>query len=131
MRKVLVIEDNSDNLRLIRYSLNRAGYEVIWAESGEAGIDMAIEQHPSFILMDIMLPGVDGYEVARRIKASQEGSPIPIIAITSSAMSGDREKAIAAGCCGYFEKPIDPLTIMEQIHETLAHAGFVETEERR
>ena len=130
MRKVLVIEDNSDNLRLIRYALNRAGYEVIWAENGEAGITMAKEEHPAFILMDIMLPGMDGYEVARRIKASPAGS-IPIIAITSSAMTGDREKVIAAGCCGYFEKPIDPLTIMEQIHDTLAHAGFVETEKRR
>lgn len=119
MEKVLVIEDNLDNLRLISYSLKRAGYEVIHAQSGEEGIEMAKREKPFFIIMDINLPGIDGLETTMKIKEIEEIRNIPIIAITSFAMVGDREKIISAGCNGYFEKPIDPLKIVESIHRIL------------
>jgi two-component system cell cycle response regulator DivK len=116
MKKVLVIEDNTDNMLLITYALAHSGYEVIPAETGEQGIDLAITEHPFFIIIDINLPGIDGIETTRRIKNHETGDKIPIIAITSYAMTGDMERILAAGCDGYFEKPIDPLTIVEKIH---------------
>lgn len=119
MKKVLVVEDNADNLQIITYSLQRAGYEVISAETGEDGVAMAIANRPFFIIMDINLPGIDGIEATRRIRASELDGTIAIIAITSYAMRGDREKIIAAGCNGYFEKPFDPLTIVAQIHKLI------------
>ncbi len=119
MKKVLVIEDNQENLRLITYVLRRNGYEVIPCGTGEEGIDMAIRERPFFIILDINLPGMDGLEVAREIRKSEVGPNIPIIAITSYAMVGDRERIMASGCNGYFEKPIDPLTIMDKIHEII------------
>ncbi len=119
MKRVLVVEDNRDNLDLIGYALKRAGYEVIAAETGEKGVALAIKEKPCFILMDINLPGIDGLEATRRIRNSEADGDIPIIAITSYAMRGDMQKVLAAGCNGYFEKPIDPLTITEQIHNLL------------
>jgi len=119
IKKVLVIEDNADNLRLITYALKRAGYEVVSAGTGEEGIDLAIKERPYFIVMDINLPGIDGIEATRRIRSSEIDGKIPIIAITSYAMMGDREKATEAGCNGYIEKPIDPLIVMERIHEII------------
>jgi two-component system, cell cycle response regulator DivK len=119
MHTVLVIEDNKDNLKIVTYALQRAGYTVIAAESGEEGFDLALTKKPLFILMDINLPGMDGLETTIRIRGSESNGSIPIIAITSYAMSGDRERILAAGCNGYFEKPIDPITIVEQIHAIL------------
>ncbi|MDA8429764.1 MAG: response regulator [Geobacteraceae bacterium] len=119
MKKVLVIEDNSDNLRLITYALQRYGYEVIAAETGLRGVELAIAERPAFILMDINLPDIDGLEATRRIRTSGADGTIPIIAITSNAMAGDMDQSLAAGCTGYFEKPIDPLTIMDKIHDLL------------
>ncbi len=116
MKKVLVIEDNKDNLRLVSYPLKRNGYEVLSAETGEKGLELALEERPFFIIMDINLPGIDGVEATRRIRQSELGEAVPIIAITSFAMRGDRERIMAAGCNGYFEKPIDPTTIVERIH---------------
>ncbi len=115
MKKVLVVEDNKDNLELMSYALRRAGYEVISAATGEEGIELALSEKPCFILMDINLPGIDGIEATKRIRSSEADGRVPIIAITSYAMRGDMEKILAAGCDGYFEKPIDPLTIVEQI----------------
>ena len=114
MKRVLVIEDNRDNLKLISYVLKRHGYEVAAAESGEEGLAMVSQVLPCFIIMDIDLPGIDGLETTRRIRAEQ-GEVIPVVAITSLAMAGDRERILAAGCSGYFEKPINPLTIMDAI----------------
>jgi two-component system, cell cycle response regulator DivK len=119
MKRALVIEDNQDNLRLISYALNRDGYEVISAETGEAGVELACKEKPSFVIVDINLPGIDGFEVMQRIRQSETCGTVPIIAITSHAMIGDREKIIASGCNSYFEKPIDPLTIMDKIHEII------------
>lgn len=119
MKKVLVVEDNDDNLRLISYALHRYGYEVLSAETGCKGVELAIEERPAFIIMDINLPDIDGLEATRRIRKSGANGSIPIIAITSYAMSGDMDMVLAAGCTGYFEKPIDPLTIMDKIHALL------------
>ena len=119
MKRVLVIEDNHDNLRLISYALKRGGYEVISAETGEAGVELACKEKPSFIIVDINLPGIDGFEVTQHIRRSETCKTVPIIAITSHAMFGDREKIIASGCNSCFEKPIDPLTIMDKIHEII------------
>lgn len=117
MQRVLVIEDNKDNLRLITYALERHGFEVIAAETGMKGVELAISVRPYFVIMDINLPDIDGYEATRRIRESRANGDIPIIAITSYAMSGDSDRIIHAGCNGYFEKPIDPLTIIDKIQE--------------
>ena len=119
MKRVLVIEDNLDNMRLITYALERSGYEVIPAETGEEGVELAIRERPCFIIIDINLPGIDGLEATRRIRASEADGDVPIIAITSFAMYGDRKKVLEAGCTAYFEKPIDPLTIVEKIHAAI------------
>lgn len=119
MKKVLVIEDNPDNLKLITYALTRAGYKIASAPNGETGVALAEQLMPDFIILDIDLPGIDGYETARRIRASRADGSVPIIAITSYAMLGDRDRIIAAGCNGYFEKPIDPLTIVEKIEKII------------
>ena len=119
MKKVLVVEDNSDNLQIITYALKRSGYEVIAAATGEEGVELAIREKPFFIIMDIDLPGIDGLEATKRIRRSEADGNIPIIAITSFALRGDMEKVLEAGCNGYFEKPIDPLTIVNKIHKLL------------
>ncbi|HEX2769703.1 MAG TPA: response regulator [Geobacteraceae bacterium] len=123
MKKVLVVEDNKDNMRLITYALERSGYAVIGAETGEEGVELAIRERPYFIIMDINLPGIDGLEATRRIRASEADDDIPIIAITSFAMYGDRDKVLEAGCTAYFEKPLDPLTIVDKIHALLGLTG--------
>ena len=123
MKKVLVVEDNCDNLRLISYALQRYGYEIISADTGTKGVEMAIAEHPDFIIMDINLPEIDGLEATRRIRQSKANGSIPIIAITSYAMAGDMRLVMEAGCTGYFEKPIDPLTIMDKIHALLGWDG--------
>jgi CheY-like chemotaxis protein len=124
MKKVLVVEDNADNLRLITYALERHGYEVIAAETGVRGVELAISEHPQFIIMDIELPDIDGVEATRRIRASVADGKIPIIAITSYAMAGDMDRILAAGCTCYFEKPIDPLSIIDQIHALIEGEHF-------
>ncbi|OGW36373.1 MAG: two-component system response regulator [Nitrospirae bacterium RBG_13_39_12] len=119
MKKVLVIEDNRDNLLLITLALKQHGYEVISVQSGEEGVETALKERPFFIIMDINLPGIDGIEATKKIRNSEIGNTIPVIAITSYAMLGDREKIIEAGCNGYFEKPIDPLTIVDKVHKII------------
>ena len=119
MKTVLVVEDNPDNELIIHYALQRAGYHVISASTGEKGVDLAISEQPFFIVMDIGLPSIDGIEATRRIRAAEKGNSVPIVAITSYAMLGDRDKILKAGCNGYFEKPFDPITIVERIHAIL------------
>ncbi len=123
MKTVLVVEDNPDNRELISLALKRSGYEVACAGTGEEAVEMALRLHPYFILMDIALPGIDGLEATRRIRASTANGDIPIIAVTSFAMRGDMERIMAVGCNGYFEKPIDPLRIVADIHKILRELG--------
>jgi two-component system, cell cycle response regulator DivK len=113
--KILYIEDNDQNFYLVKVLLNTRGYQVLWAQDGQEGIDKADQSRPDLILLDIQLPVMDGYEVARRLRSNAVLDNIPIVAVTSYAMAGDREKALSAGCNGYIEKPIDPDTFLAQI----------------
>ncbi|PID38397.1 MAG: two-component system response regulator [Deltaproteobacteria bacterium] len=106
--RVLVIEDNVQNMYLISYLLKHAGMEVLQATDGRSGLELVRAERPDLIVLDIQLPELDGYEVARRLAADDTTAEIPVVAVTSHAMSGDREKILAAGCNGYIEKPIDP-----------------------
>ncbi len=114
-KKVLVIEDNEQNIYLMDFLLKNSGFEVIQARDGMDGIAMAREEAPDLILLDIQLPGIDGYAVAEKLSQDEEYAPAPIVAVTSYAMVGDREKALAAGCTGYIEKPINPETFISEI----------------
>ncbi len=120
MKKILVVEDNEKNMYLICYIIEAMGHMPIRAVSGEEGVEKAAGERPDLILMDIQLPGIDGLEATRRIRASKISGSIPIIAITSYAMAGDRERLLAAGCSGYIEKPINPETIMSELNLYLA-----------
>lgn len=117
--RFLYIEDNDQNFYLISFMLKKRGHEVQWAKDGQAGIDAAERDRPDLILLDIQLPIMNGYEVARALRRNPELRDIPIVALTSYAMPGDRAKALEAGCDGYIEKPIDPSTFAEQIENFL------------
>ena len=119
MKNALVIEDNEDNMELITFILEAGGFHTIRAETGEAGVELALNKHPDFIILDIQLPDIMGTEVLKRIRSSKIGGSIPIIAMTSFAMAGDREKLLKAGCDGYIEKPIDPTRVMSQIQKVI------------
>lgn len=115
--RILIIEDNPQNMYLTSFILEKSGYEVIQAETGLEGIDKAAAEQPDLILLDIQLPEMDGYETAGRLKQSDRTKDIPIVAVTSHAMVGDREKVLAAGCDGYLEKPIDPDTFVPTVSQ--------------
>ena len=119
MKKILVVEDNKINMYLSCRILKSSGYEVIEAKSGEEGVELAIKEKPDLIIMDIQLPGIDGLETTKRIRESEANGEIPIIALTSYAMAGDRKKALKAGCTGYIEKPINPETFISEIKKFL------------
>jgi len=116
---VLVIEDNEQNLYLIRFLLEKNGFTVIEATDGEKGVEMAKKTKPHLILLDIQLPKMDGYAVARELRKNGELAGTSIVAVTSYAMVGDRERALAAGADGYIEKPIDPDTFIVKIAQHL------------
>ena len=118
--KVLVIEDNEQNLYLITFLLKHHGYEVIQARDGLTAIQVAMETKPDLILLDIQLPEMDGYTVASRFRSESAFADVPIIAVTSYAMVGDRERSIEAGCTGYIEKPIDPDTFIPELEKYLS-----------
>ncbi len=118
-KRVLVVEDQEDNRRIMRDLLTSAGYEMLEAVSGEEGVAVAESQVPDLILMDIQLPGLDGYEATRRIKGNPALRHIPIIAVTSYALSGDDAKAMEAGCDGYVTKPFSPRALLAKIREYL------------
>jgi two-component system, cell cycle response regulator DivK len=115
MKTALIIEDNPDNMVLITRFLEKFGYRAIQASTGMEGFEMALQKRPDFIILDIQLPDIEGTEVLRKIRSSEIGNSIPVIAMTSYAMSGDRERLLAAGCNGYIEKPIDPERVISQI----------------
>ncbi len=114
-KRVLIVEDDEQNLYLATFLLKKNGYEVIAAKNGFEGIEKAKTERPDLILMDMQLPEMDGYEATKLIKGIDEIRYIPIVAVTSYAMVGDREKVLAAGCVGYIEKPIDPDTFVSEI----------------
>lgn len=115
MKSVLVIEDNENNMELITFILEANNYRTIRAETGQLGVDLALAERPDFIVLDIQLPDIMGTDVLKMIRASEIGGSIPIIAMTSYAMAGDRENLLNAGCTGYIEKPIDPAIVITQI----------------
>jgi two-component system cell cycle response regulator DivK len=118
-KRILAIEDHEENRRLLHDLLTSVGYELIEAVTGEEGVTLAATQLPDLILMDIQLPGIDGYEVTRRIKANPALRHIPVIAVTSYALSGDDVKALEAGCDAYVTKPFDPAELLEKIRDFL------------
>jgi CheY-like chemotaxis protein len=119
MAKILIIEDNEQNLYLETFILQQNGHEIIQARTGESGIALAAQSSPDLILLDIQLPGMDGYMVAEELRKNTRIANIPIIAVTSYAMTGDRERVLEAGCTGYIEKPINPETFNAEITQFL------------
>lgn len=118
-KRILVVEDQDDNRRILRDLLTSAGYEMVEAVTGKEGVAMAEAHRPDLILMDIQLPEIDGYEATRRIKADPALQPIPIIAVTSYALSGDDATAYEAGCNDYVTKPFSPRQLLAKIRELL------------
>jgi two-component system, cell cycle response regulator DivK len=116
---LLVIEDNEQSLYMLTFILTSHGYEVIQARNGPEGIALAETVQPALILLDIQLPGADGYTVAQALRSNPALAQVPIIAVTSYAMAGDRERILAAGCTDYLEKPIDPDTFVRRIEQYL------------
>jgi two-component system cell cycle response regulator DivK len=115
-KKVLYIEDNEQNLYLVKFILEKAGYEFFQEREGSIGITTAARIKPDLILLDIQLPIMDGYQVASAIRKNPGLEGTPVVALTSYAMPGDREKALEAGCTGYLEKPINPDTFLQFIN---------------
>ena len=116
---ILIIEDNEQNRYLVTYLLEANGYEVAAAIDGREGIALANSLQPALILLDIQLPGMDGYLVAQALRQNPALDGVPIVAVTSYAMVGDRERVLAAGCSGYIEKPINPDTFMAEVESHL------------
>jgi two-component system cell cycle response regulator DivK len=122
-KKILVVEDNPTNMRVIRMVLRSRGYWLLEATDGEEALVVAMEGRPDLIVMDIQLPKIDGLEVTRRLRQSTEFKQIPIIALTASAMEGDREKVIAAGCDEYISKPVNTRQFPQLVEEMLQRGG--------
>ena len=122
MPKILLVEDNEMNRDMLSRRLIKQGFEMVIAMDGEQAVDLARSEAPDLILMDISLPGLDGWEATRLLKAMPETRSIPIIALTAHAMAGDREKSLAAGCNDYDTKPIDFRRLIEKIHGFLDKA---------
>ncbi|MEX0738887.1 MAG: response regulator [Pseudohongiella sp.] len=121
-KTILLIEDNEQNRYLTTFLLERHGYKVISAADGMRGLELARNEAPAIILLDIQLPTMDGYAVAQALRAFDHLSQVPIVAVTSYAMVGDREKTLSAGCNGYIEKPINPDTFVSEIEQFLPDA---------
>ena len=119
-KQILLVEDTEDNRQIVRDLMESVGYQLLEAADGATGVAMALEHTPDLILMDIQLPVMDGYEASRRIKAHPALRHIPIIAVTSYALSGDEAKTRAAGCDGYVAKPFSPRQLLAKINELLA-----------
>jgi two-component system cell cycle response regulator DivK len=117
---ILLIEDNEQNIYLIKYLLEQNGFSVVEARNGQEGIDKASSVNPALILLDIQLPDIIGYDVVRELRKREGLEELPIIAVTSYAMSGDRAKCIEAGCSGYLEKPINPDLFVSEIRKYLS-----------
>ena len=121
--RILVVEDNSTNLELMQYLLRAFGHVTLAARDGAAGVHRALEEHPDLILMDLQLPGMDGFEAARLIKEASELKEIPIVAVTSSTSIGDRNRVLGRGFDGYIAKPITAETFVAQVESFLRPPG--------
>ena len=121
MPRILVIDDNEPNRRILSRRLERRGFEVLLASDGKAGVETARAERPDLILMDMNMPRIDGWEATRQIKAAPEVAGVPVIGLTAHALTGDRERAIEAGCSDYHIKPVDFPKLLAQI-ETLLQA---------
>ena len=119
MSTALIIEDNPNNMMLISDILEFNGYSIIKAETGMSGYQLAEEKLPDFIILDIQLPDINGFNVLEKIRANEKTKNIHVIAMTSYAMAGDKDKFLNAGCDGYVEKPINPVTVIEKIKQAL------------
>ena len=124
-KTVLLVEDNEDNLVIYSTILRHAGFEVIEARDGQAGIETAKERHPGLILMDVSIPIVDGWEATRRLKADPATADIPIIALTAHALASDQLKAAEAGCDGYIAKPAEPRVVAATVKQHLGEPTAV------
>jgi two-component system cell cycle response regulator DivK len=118
-RTILLVEDNPHNRKIFSGMLSHAGFRVVEAEDGNEALAKATSEKPDLILMDLSIPGVDGWEVTRRLKAQDASKAIPIIALTAHAMRGDEERALQAGCDGYLAKPISPKKVVEEVKRYL------------
>ena len=121
--KILYVEDNEDNIYVLQSRLRRQGHSVVIARDGASGVQLAASERPDVILMDLSLPVLDGWEATRQIKAAQQTRHIPVIALTANAMSGDREKALAAGCDDFDTKPVVMARLLEKIRALSAGGG--------
>ncbi|WP_336486644.1 response regulator [Methylobacterium nigriterrae] len=119
MKRILVVEDTEDNRRILRDLLTGAGYALLEATDGSGGVELAVQEKPDLVLMDIQLPVMDGYEATRRLKADPSTRHIPVVAVTSYALSGDEGKALAAGCDAYVAKPFSPRKILGLVRQIL------------
>jgi CheY-like chemotaxis protein len=117
--RILVVDDNEDNLELMRFLLSRGGYEPILAHGGAEAIELAARARPDLILMDIQMPGIDGYAATAAIRAREGAPPVTIVAVTAFAMVGDRDQVLAAGLDGYIAKPIAPMQFIAHVEEFL------------
>ncbi|MEE9566571.1 MAG: response regulator [Desulfobacteria bacterium] len=116
---ILVIEDNEKNMYLMTFMLEKNGYEFVQARDGREGIELATSVKPTLILLDIQLPVMDGYAAAEELRSNENFADVPIVAVTSYAMAGDRERVLAADCTGYIEKPINPDTFINELQKYL------------
>ncbi len=123
MSTILYVEDNDDNVYVMQARLTRAGFTLVVAPDGERGVAMAATDAPDLILMDLGLPGIDGWEATRRLKAAAETKHIPVIALSAHAMAGDREKALAAGCDDYDTKPVEFPRLLQKMQALLSKRG--------
>jgi two-component system, cell cycle response regulator DivK len=119
MLRILYVEDNEDNVYMLARRLERQGFEVLVARDGAQGVTMAREEHPDLILMDLNMPVLDGWEATRQLKAAPETRAIPVIALSAHAMTGDRERALEAGCDDYDTKPVRITSLMAKIRTLL------------
>jgi CheY-like chemotaxis protein len=122
-RTVLLVEDNPHNRKIFGSMLTHNGFRVIEAESGDVALERVAADPPDLILMDLSIPGIDGWECTRRLKAQEKTRAIPIIALTAHAMRGDEERALAAGCDGYLSKPVSPKKVVDEVRRYLAQVG--------
>ncbi len=121
--RILLIEDNDLNRYLVTFLMEKHGFQVVAAPDGPAGIALAQEERPDLILLDIQLPGMDGYAVAQALRQEPSLEQVPLLAVSSYAMAGDRERALAAGFDGYLEKPIEPTEFVAHVRRYLNHGA--------